>query len=93
MQCFIRIIFASSVPKCCYVVMILKQIIQMLKNASYIQTKQNSRIDGKYIYSIFIICKYFEKLHTYKRVKITNEMEKATAASSAEIALTSKLSQ
>ena len=56
----------------------------MLKNASYIQTKQNSRIDGKYIYSIFIICKYFEKLHTYKRVKITNEMEKATAASSAE---------
>lgn len=38
--------------------------------------------------SIFIILKYCEKLHTndYKRVKITDEMEQATAAATAEIA-------
>lgn len=38
--------------------------------------------------SIFIILKYCEKLHTndYKRVKITDKMEQATAAATAEIA-------
>lgn len=65
----------------------------MILRANYLDVKgcivHSNKMELKnWAESIFIILKYYEKLHTndYKRVKITDEMEQATAAATAEIA-------